>query len=698
MTPRAGTGARSLGRRTPSRGVPGVLALLLGLLVSLIPLAPAQADDGDLVVEITNLAPAVVTTGDDLLITGRIHNRTEEELEAPAVRLLLQLHVPSSTEALTSWLDGTSDLNVKALTGWNTAEDAPPIPAGGSVPFTIEIATEGTFSRLSAWGPRGIQVEARTQELVASARTTMLWFPTDPAPRAPAELALLVPLTPTPQEWADALEQGIPVGEVAAPRLLRVLDAVGADASLAIDPALLEQDPPGSEPASLTATAEEVTEAASEPATDPTDEATDGEGDTVEGSSQSALIDRLGSEQRRGDLIALGYADADVSALTGAGGQRLWDDGVARSEGLLAEAGLTVENVVWPAGTLTAAGAEALISDGAEGVVLDAADYAVAPNVHATAFSDAGGLDAILADRLLGDALTSPASNGATGRQATLALSAVLTRSAPQEDSGFLVVLPRDIGSRDLDGLTDQIEALQAAPWFEPATLRSLLGRTGTGAALDLPTQVTSPEQISRTAVGDLLQGREVVATYTAAAGATIEQEFAPLLLTPLSAAFAQDPRLRAELIERAVAATTELSAKIHVEASSDVLLISDGGSVPVTVTNQLPVEASVMVELVPENSRLVAREPVTEVLAPQQATTVRIPITAVANGNVVVDVHVLPQTSDRDLAEPASFAVRVRADWENIGTAVVAGLLAVAFIIGLIRTIRRGGRRAAAE
>ena len=72
-----------------------------------------------------------------------------------------------------------------------------------------------------------------------------------------------------------------------------------------------------------------------------------------------------------------------------------------------------------------------------------------------------------------------------------------------------------------------------------------------------------------------------------------------------------------------------------------------------------------------------------------------RIPITAVANGNVNVEVHVLPDAEGRDLAEPATFAVRVRADWETIGTAVVAGLLAIAFVIGLIRTIRRGGRKA---
>src|SRR5690606_19619627 len=103
-------------------------------------------------------------------------------------------------------------------------------------------------SQLSAWGPRGVEIQARSAGLEGAARTTMLWFPTDPAVRTPAELALLVPLTPTAQEWAEAVELQVPVLEVAAPRLLDVLDAVGLDASLAIDPALLEQVPPGSVP------------------------------------------------------------------------------------------------------------------------------------------------------------------------------------------------------------------------------------------------------------------------------------------------------------------------------------------------------------------------------------------------------------------------------------------------------------------
>ena len=657
------------------RGLLAVVAAVLGLGLALLPLSPAAADDGDLVVELTGLTPAVVTTGDDLVITGRIHNTTDTELPAPQVRLLLQKHVPGSQEALAAWLDGSSDVNVDALTGWNVEEDADSIPAGGDVPFRIEIATAGTFSQLSAWGPRGIEVQARADAASGSARTTMLWYPTDPLVRTPSELTLLVPLTPTSQEWQRAVDDDVPVGEVAAPRLLEVLDAVGPNTSLAIDPVLLEPTSPGA-----------------------LDDGTTQLDDADTGSALATLIDRLTASDRRGDLIALGYADADVSALADADGAELWADGESRSAELLAEAGIDVENVAWPSGRLSAGGLAELVGTGSEAVVLgvdDAGDAGASAGTDATAQAGPYALDALLADEALGDALADPTLTGVTGRQTLLALSAVLARGLPQASSGFLVVLPRDIGAGDLTGLSEQLQALTDAPWFESATLRSLLGRTGIGVAIEVPEQVATPGAIEATAVDHLLQARATVATYSAAAGPTIHERYTPALLAPLSAGL--EGRLREELVTDATDATDALGSMIRVEAGSDLLLISDGASLPVTVANELPVAAQVVVELVPESSRLQAREPLTVTLPAQQATTVRIPITALANGDVQVDVHVRPATDgdERDLADPASFAVRVRADWENIGTGIVAGLLAVAFVIGLIRTIRRGPRRA---
>src|SRR5690606_13412275 len=152
-----------------------LLATLVAL-VGVIGLAgvdpPAHADDGDLVVEIATVAPAVLRTGDELTISGRIENTSDDEIPAPAVRLVMQRHVPASTDALAQWLDGTSTLNVTTLSR-STLED--PVAAGASVPFTVTIPTDGTFDQFSAWGPRGIAIQVSSGGLADEARTALLW-------------------------------------------------------------------------------------------------------------------------------------------------------------------------------------------------------------------------------------------------------------------------------------------------------------------------------------------------------------------------------------------------------------------------------------------------------------------------------------------------------------------------------------------
>lgn len=684
--------------RTRARILLLTLAAVLGLSAAVaLPSGPAEAADGDLVVELTTVAPAVLRTGDVLTVTGTITNTTDAELPRPAVRLLMQQHVPSSPDTLADWFDFTSDLNVVALTGWNPVESEDPLPPGGSVPFAIELATEGTFAEFAAWGPRGIEIQAMSEAALGSVRTTLIWYPTEPPLQTPAELTLLVPLTPTAQEWATAVEQQTPVGEVAAPRLLEVLDAVGLDASLAIDPALLETEPPGAVPTTAGAASPATeTPTTQEPST--TDPTTD---PTPEGPlpRQAELVAALAQADPRRDLIGLGYADADLTALAADGGEVLWSDGTERGAALFEAAGITVENVAWPAGRVSSGAVGTLADDGAAAVVLDADDLASSEIsvAKATVTSPAGDLEALLADDELGVALVDTTLTGVAAQQATLALSAVLTRALPQDPGGFLVVLPRDVGADGLDELSERLEALLDAPWLQPANLRSLLGRTDTtGTTLELPDAVESDGAIAPGDVADLLEGRTLVGAYAEAAGDTIVGQYAPSLLTPLSATLRAN--LRRQLLDAAETAMDQLGSAIRVESGSDVLLISGTGSMPVTITNDLTVPATVYVELVPDQTRVQVRETPQRVLPPGESTTVRIPITAVANGNVTIDVRVLPSPGGPDLAAPASFSVRVRADWENIGTGVVAGLLAIAFVIGLIRTIRRGGRRAAAQ
>lgn len=658
------------GRR--HRRIARTWALLLAALIALSTLAlepgPAHAaDEPDLRIELTDLSPAVVRTNDVLTITGTLINHTDSELAAPDVRLMMQRHVPVGRAALTSWNDGTTNNNVLALTGWNQVGG--PIPAGGSITFIIELPTAGTFEEQSAWGPRGIEIQARSGQTHAQLRTSLLWYPTQEPLDAPAEISLLVPLTPTATEWQQAIDSGSPVGVVAAPRLLELLAAVGPQASLALDPILLDTAVPG-----------ETTNDVVSPRMD---------------SVQRSLIEQLADAGSHQDLIALGYGDIDLASLAAHQADGFWADAQQRGAMLLEQAGLSVEDVAWPAGRVSAGALAVLARGSTDAVILDAYDRVTvsATEPRATATAGSISVDALVADTGLSESLLSTSMQPVQARQAMLALSAVATRGLASQPGGLLLTLPRDVDTDLFEELTTRLDALRAAPWAEAASLRALLGRSASDLSIPLPSLAPAQSGISGTDLRALLGHRELIGSYAQAAGPALTDRYQPSLLMPLSATLTQAPQLRTQLLDEAARAAGELQSSISIEDGSSVLLISGTGAMPVTITNTLATPASVYVQLVPTGPQLQVEQVPRVDLPASGSTTIRIPINAVANGNVIVGVHLMSSVNGEDLAPPASFAVRVRADWENIGTAAVAVVLAVAFIVGLVRTIRRGRR-----
>ena len=54
------------------------------------------------------------------------------------------------------------------------------------------------------------------------------------------------------------------------------------------------------------------------------------------------------------------------------------------------------------------------------------------------------------------------------------------------------------------------------------------------------------------------------------------------------------------------------------------------------------------------------------------------------------MDAHVLTPNGAK-INDDSSFQVRVRAGWEELGTWIAAGLVALLFLAGIWRTVRRG-------
>ena len=116
-------------------------------------------------------------------------------------------------------------------------------------------------------------------------------------------------------------------------------------------------------------------------------------------------------------------------------------------------------------------------------------------------------------------------------------------------------------------------------------------------------------------------------------------------------------------------------------------------------MANALTEPITVQVRLRPDDPRLRPDDAVPVTIPAESQVLVRIPVHAVQSADVSVTVQVL--TPDGAIVDDdTSFLVRVRAEWEGIGTAILGSLLAVGLVIGIVRTIRRGrtARRAAPE
>ncbi|QOR70748.1 hypothetical protein IM660_19635 [Ruania alkalisoli] len=421
-------------------------------------------------------------------------------------------------------------------------------------------------------------------------------------------------------------------------------------------------------------------------------------------SDPATVLDQLVSGAAERDVIALGYADADQSVLDTSDGLDLLRAGDDRAQSLFAEHGvIALDDVTWPA-SADQSSLAALAAVDTRAAVLPAAAVPTSETIGYTPSgrtrieTTAGSVEGLLWDEGLSAVLSAQASSLQI-RQVMLAQSAVIARERPADARGLLVALERDLGSEaaQLDALTATLEAFDQAPWVESANLRSLLGRTDTGEAREpLPERPAGGSHLRTDTVADLNSAWSQVTAFSQVTEepAAFRDDLAPQILTGLSAAFTRDPSTRSTVVSTALEGAAALSAQIRVGPGSEVLLIAASGELPITIESDLAVAATVAVRLVPEDPRLRAEETVLAHIPPGGATTARLPVTAVANGNVNVSVVILSGIDGEVLTEADPFRVRVRADWENTGTAIIAVVLALALAFGIVRTIRKGQRR----
>jgi hypothetical protein len=649
--------------------------------------APVAVDADEVTATLRSVTPQVAGPGDTVRVTVTVTNPTATPLEGATAELGVGWRPLVTRSALATW----TDEDTTRLATAQERLDVPTVPAGGQADVVLELAVDGLGLGGAARGPREMSVAVRDDgAVVAAARTFLLWDPardaTDRAASASAadegavRVSLLAPVTGPAVDPADGSTLK-DLGPLVAPdgRLGRALDAVDTAESasgtrgvlsLAVDPALVA---------------------------------------AASGSSDAAVADwagRAAGMAEATDVHPLPAYDPDLSALAhadlGAGALGSFVSTPLPGGGDVPEG--WAQPLAWPGGdaapdldTLGAARSAgldlAVVPDGYEAVRGTASGLAAME-------TPSGRLRTIVADGPLSDALTTgtdtadgalAASPAATAQRLLAETAVVANQSDGEEVPHVVAVLPRG-WDPDLQALRTALTALRTSGWTTVTPLGGLLdGQAPEVDRVTLEDEERQEGELGVASVHRLDTARQGLSDFASAAADPSELADAQGAVTaPLSVAYRSAADERSVAVDAAIERADAQRAGLSVVHRSDVTLISAAGDIPVLVRNELGTDVTVAVVLQPEDGRLTVDSRPTTTIPAGASSEVRVPVRAIGSGDVDVEVRLL--TPDGTVAaEPWSFQIRVRAGWETVGTAVVAGVVGVLFLAGIWRTVRRG-------
>ena len=621
--------------------------------------SPQEAPSGTVVV--SGLAPAAVTPESIVTLDVTVTNPTDEEIEAPRVDVSIVRYRMSTRSVLDAWYLEDQYLVAPGIVA---REDLAPLAAGETrnVRLSFPAETLGLLTYPEAAGPRGLAVELLAGgSLLDEARTFLLWQP-EPDPD-PMTLGILAPVTTQAVGTLEARAQGLGAEVAPGGRLDALLQATRAQPGVtwAVDPAVVEDAAAGAAGDAGVAWAQALVTAAEGRdvyALDPYDP-------DVAALAHARVDAFLTTSSRtpgsiltgwRQDLTLPGPGVVDVATLTAAvradRGTVVLDPVAPPGPGLPTADALAAQ--VTPAGPATTLTPDAELSGLLQGAV---------PDVVGSAFE---------------------------ARQLLLAELAIVSLEQDGPDH-LLLAAGRDWHPTATDTAA-LLDAVAQAPFVQLRPLSDWTGETGNPFVADAPAEAVAPGEASTRALrlaDELAEDAHRVAQVAVEPDALLEP-YLTTLAAASSLALRGDDAVRSALFESAEEQGRALTSGLTVVEGSTVNLIAASGDLPVTLRNDLGQAVTVGVMLRPSDPRLSAEPSERVTIEPGTTASVTVPVTAIGSGNVDVDVQVLADDGTV-VAAPAQFTVRVRADWESTGTAVVGVALLVLLIAGITRTVRRG-------
>ena len=706
----------------------------------------AAAEASGLVISINSLSPRIITTENEVIVSGTVRNDSPTTLANISLEVFVANETPISVAALTTALtEDEPDATHAATTSLTD------VVRGATVSFEIRIPTSSLpLTDATEWGPRVVTVSANSGEYSGKDRSILVWD--SGAQVSASRVSAVVPWTSS-NATQDQAERSA------------VLNlAASSGVTLAVDPLLIPRGPqptasPSPTPDSDTSDAESgqsdqsgaesgqsgaptaSPSASASPTPTPAPTATDPAQRSRDLQSEAFVSALMGAAT---ELIALPEGDADLGALALSGNAGFWDrasDSIAGFPSSLREAGWVaptpstaspspspsasasgqsgttttspdtgptiLRNVAWPADTtfgtsflsnyasadqITIAPTSALTP--AEEVTFTSyARVNVNPSTGETA-TDGTGARTIAQQAGLASILSWNASGGdeLDAEQALTAITAIIVRERPSSSRTVFAAAAR--GTTVNESLTKRVNALFSPRWVTALSFTDMAASEPTDVdrqTVDAGT-LDADTSTAITAMASSLTMLEPLANATDDPNAVYDS-VTPQILPALSAQLTPS-----EQLDSATAMTSQVTgmlSAVTVEPSSAVNLINKSANFPVLVRNNLPWPVRVNVTLVPDDPRLRATPALSQTLAAQGATTVEVPVGAIGSGDIEVTYKVT--TPDGTVLDDSrTVTVRMRAGWEDAITAVIASLFGLLFLAGIRRSLRKRAARKA--
>jgi hypothetical protein len=682
---------------------------------------------------LTSVLPDLLLVGSTLRVTGQIRNDGPTSLPDVEIRLRAVGPRLGTRGEVGRWLDGEDLREGVPVGSGSRLPDA--VPPGGRAPFTLQVPARALGLPGPEFGVFPIAVEALAKdETGARERVALLRTSVQAQPRTKAyteqRVTWVVPLTGLP---GTAIPAGSTPEQVVAKvahevgpgsRLSRSLDgALAPGVVWAVDPQLIvtlqeaareDPVPPGSSRPSPAAPAGSASSGATSAGTDQSTGAEPGAVTASPGNSPTPtqrsadrvviadFLAQLRAEARKHEVIALPYADPDLQVLSENRAIGLATAGRAAGEGVV-EGALGVSattDIAWPATgqaddpavrDLADQGYRAVLLDGRTRPLVEALNYT--PDARTTTLP--GGVVGLLGDPELSAVTASLRVSDVAARSRLMAETAAMTTERPGLSRRLVVVVPRSLV---LDGAAFRSAVAGSAetPWLRPVPLADVvepIGGSGDAAELSRQTLPMAASNGVRTDdVRWVIDRRRRLSAF----GEIVEQPVEATArlqrdtLEIVSSGWQGNrPDLKAQqrTQDRAVRSVVEQVGVLP----TTITFLRNSGELQLTVSNGLDQRVDgVRLKVWSTDARLVVGETLSQrlTLEPGTRATVRVPVTALASGQVRLQAQLLAP-SGGPVGRPEQVRVRVRPtdSWVITAGGVLAGLV---LVVGLVRAVRR--------